>query len=236
MSDVGDSIDAKNANWKFDGKVSKNFDSHVSRSVPMYYEGHDLVIKLSDYFLGDDSVCYDIGCSTGTLTKGLAERNIEKNVKVIGVESQEGMADKAREKCKKLYNVEILQEDVLDLKLEKADMIVFYYVMQFIKPKHRQILVDKIYESLNWGGALILFEKVRASDARFQDIMSNIYLEYKLDNNYSPDEILAKTRSLKGVLEPFSTNGNIDLLKRSGFVDIISIMKYVSFEGFLAIK
>ena len=63
-----------------------------------------------------------------------------------------------------------------------------------------------------------------------------LYHEYKLNVGYTPDEIIAKQKSLKGVLEPFSTNGNIDLLKRAGFIDIITVMKYLPFEGFLAIK
>ena len=108
--------------------------------------------------------------------------------------------------------------------------------MQFIPARNRQILFDAIYESLNWGGGLILFEKVRAPDARFQDMMTAIYTDFKLDQGYSSEEIVAKTRSLKGVLEPFSTAGNLDLLKRAGFQDIMTIMKYVCFEGFLAIK
>jgi tRNA (cmo5U34)-methyltransferase len=41
---------------------------------------------------------------------------------------------------------------------------------------------------------------------------------------------------LKGVLEPFSTQGNTDLLRRAGFVDLMTVMKYVCFEGYLAIK
>ena len=53
---------------------------------------------------------------------------------------------------------------------------------------------------------------------------------------YTPDDIITKSRSLKGVLEPFSTQGNVDLLKRSGFVDINTVQKYLCFEGFLAIK
>jgi tRNA (cmo5U34)-methyltransferase len=53
---------------------------------------------------------------------------------------------------------------------------------------------------------------------------------------YSAKEIINKTKSLKGVLEPFSTKGNLDLLKREGFVDIITVQKYMNFEGFLAIK
>ena len=45
-----------------------------------------------------------------------------------------------------------------------------------------------------------------------------------------------KSRSLKGVMEPFSTQGNLDMLKRAGFQDVMTIQKYVCFEGFLAIK
>ena len=59
---------------------------------------------------------------------------------------------------------------------------------------------------------------------------------YALDKGFSETEIVNKGRSLKGKLEPFSTNGNLDMLKRAGFVDIMTVMKYVCFEGFLAIK
>jgi tRNA (cmo5U34)-methyltransferase len=38
------------------------------------------------------------------------------------------------------------------------------------------------------------------------------------------------------VLEPFSTQGNLDLLSRAGFKDVMTLIKYVCFEGFLAIK
>jgi tRNA (cmo5U34)-methyltransferase len=89
---------------------------------------------------------------------------------------------------------------------------------------------------LNWGGALVLFEKVRASDARFQDIATGLYVEHKLRNGFELSETAAKTRSLKGVLEPFSTQGNLDLLRRGGFTDVMTISKFICFEGFLAIK
>ena len=67
--------------------------------------------------------------------------------------------------------------------------------------------------------------------------MSNsIYNDFKEKNGLTSEEILNKTKSLKSVLEPYSTKANIDFLKRSGFQDISTIFKYVSFEGFLAIK
>jgi len=115
-------------------------------------------------------------------------------------------------------------------------MIIAYYTVQFVQESRRQELFDRVHEALNWGGAFVLFEKVGAPDARFQDMMTTLYREFKSRNGFSAEEILNKELSLKGVLRPFSTEGNLGLLRRAGFVDIMTIMKYVAFEGFLAIK
>lgn len=237
MSKVGDSITAKNANWSFGGDVSKSFDAHVSKSVPLYAVGHDLAVKISDFFLSPGSTCYELGCSTGKLTHQLWQRNKEKKgVRFFGVDREEGMVAEARKRCEGIGEIEIVQSDILDATLEDADLIVAYYTLQFVKPKHRQTVINQIYKALNWGGALLLFEKVRAPDARFQDMMTAVYTDFKIDQGYDAEEIVGKSRSLKGILEPFSTQGNLDLLKRAGFVDVMTVMKYVCFEGFLAIK
>ena len=86
-----------------------------------------------------------------------------------------------------------------------------------------------------WEEALF-FEKVRAPDARFQDMTTTMYNDFKLNQGFNEKEILNKTKSLKGVLEPFSSKANIQLLKRAGFKDIMCIFKFINFEGFLAIK
>ncbi len=233
---VGDSILTQNASWSFAGDTPKSFDEHVGKSVPLYHQGHDLVVKLSDFFLSHNSVCYDVGCSTGTLTRRIANHNQFKMVQVIGLDGEKDMVNYAQQQSIDSEACGFYHADALEFDYKKADFIVLYYTLQFVKPKVRQLLIDRLYQSLNWGGAMVLFEKVRASDARFQDIATSLYTDYKLDQGYTPDQIIAKSRSLKGVLEPFSTQGNIDLMKRAGFVDIISIMKYVCFEGFLAIK
>ena len=66
--------------------------------------------------------------------------------------------------------------------------------------------------------------------------MTQIYNEYKLEVGYSEENIIAKSKSLKRVLEPYSTQANYDMMHRAGFKDIMTIQKYVSFEGFLVIK
>ncbi|MBF0311380.1 MAG: methyltransferase domain-containing protein [Magnetococcales bacterium] len=233
---VGDNIYTGNADWSFGGNVAKTFDSHVSRSVPLYDEGHQLIAQVSDFLLQDQSVCYDLGCSTGSLIQRLNQRVGNRRVRFIGVDCEEPMIDKARERCENLPNVSLVCSDLMDLEFEKADLIICYYTMQFVRARNRQLLFSRIYEALNWGGGFLLFEKVRAPDARFQDMMSAIYTDFKIEQGYSNEEIVAKSRSLKGVLDPFSTQGNLDLIKRAGFVDCMTILKYVCFEGFLAIK
>jgi tRNA (cmo5U34)-methyltransferase len=241
MSKVGDGIQAERANWKFGGDTTKTFDEHVRKSVPLYLEGHDLICDMSDFFVKDDSVVYELGCATGALTLKLAEHNnLKPKARFIGVDVEADMIAVAEEKKStpelKDLNVDFLVESVVEMKFEPTDMIVCYYTVQFIKPSVRQVLMDKLYESLNWGGALLLFEKVRGADARFQDIITALYTDYKIRMGYSCEDVVSKSRSLKGVLEPFSTQGNIDMLRRSGFVDINTVQKYLCFEGFLAIK
>ena len=77
---------------------------------------------------------------------------------------------------------------------------------------------------------------MRGADARFQDILTSLYTDYKIEQGYSPDEIIYKSKSLKGRLEPFSTQGNLDMFARAGFKDVTTVFKYLCFEGFLAIK
>jgi tRNA (cmo5U34)-methyltransferase len=240
---VGDKITAINAGWSFSGSVAEAFDDHVSKSVPLYREGHKMICGLSDFFVKPGSRVYEIGSSTGTLTFELASHNAGKaGTSFIGLDVEADMVAKAQDKAQdktlngRFENVSFVAEDALTFELEPSDLIVAYYTVQFVKPSVRQILIDKIYKSLNWGGAFILFEKVRGPDARFQDISTSLYNDYKLEQGYNAEEIISKSRSLKGVLEPFSTQGNIDLLKRAGFTDVMTVQKYICFEGMLAIK
>lgn len=234
---VDENIEVERASWNFGGKVPESFVGHVRQSVPYYDDGHALICNLSDYFCHADSTCYEIGTSTGQLLRRLAEHQSHKQgIDWVGIDPVPGMIDKAREHCAGIPNITLEVGDALTYDFGKADLIVSYYCVQFVAPRQRQELINRLYERLNWGGAFILFEKVRAPDARFQDMISALYNDFKAQNGFSAEEILNKTTSLKGVLEPFSTDGNLGLLRRAGFTDITTVMKYLCFEGFLAIK
>ena len=234
---IGEGISSRRANWNFSGEVATNFDVHASKSIPLYHDGHNLVCELSDFFLSPNSLCYEIGCATGTLIKKISEHNLSKeNINYIGIDIESDMIEIANQRYANDSQITFWHDNVLTIDLEPCDLIVCYYTVQFIHPRERQRLINKFFQSLNWGGALIMFEKVRGPDARFQDMLTRMYEDYKLAQGYSAEEVVSKAQSLKGVLEPFSTQGNLDLLSRAGFQDIMTIMKFLCFEGFVAIK
>ena len=231
---VDKKISSKTADWKFDKNVAKNFKSHISKSVPFYDISHKLTISLSDYFIKQNSVVYDLGCSRGDLLNNLDKKHNNKNLKLIGFDNSKEMLKQAKKIKKK--NIKFYNLNIAGVKFQKSDLFISLYTMQFVKPELRQKIFDEIYKSLNWGGALILFEKIRGNDARFQDILTFLYFDFKRENNLSDLEILNKEISLRSVLEPFTIKSNMDFLKRAGFKDIMPICQYLCFKGFLAIK
>ena len=233
---VGNKITAENANWSFSGKTPKNFDTHINKSIPLYKWTHEIGLEVADFFLTNNSITYDIGCSTGTFVKKLSSRVKNKKVKIIGIDEIPEMIKKAKLNCRKNKNIFFYKANIESLNLKKNNLITSFFTMSFIKPSKRQIIFNKVFKSLNWGGGFLFFDKVRAPDARFQDMMSQIYNEFKISQGFSSDEILSKSSSLKGVLEPFSSKANIMLAKRAGFKDIMTVFKFLNFEGFLAIK
>jgi tRNA (cmo5U34)-methyltransferase len=229
-------INSNNRFWSFDGDVHKYFDEHITKSVPMYNEIHELVTVFSDYFVNETSVIYDLGCSTGTLLSKIQNRHKEKKlIKLVGIDISENMIKHAKENNKS-SQINFCNKDIVDFDFNLASIFISTYTIQFINSRDRQKTIDKIYQSLEWGGAFFMFEKVRGSDARFQDMMTSAYTDFKQAKGFSSDEIINKATSLKGILEPFSSKGNLDLLKRAGFIDIEIIFRFNCFEGYLAIK
>ncbi|MAK12097.1 MAG: methyltransferase [Candidatus Pelagibacter sp.] len=235
---TGDNIKSKNASWSFRGEVFKNFDKHIQKSVPMYQECRSLFLFLSDFFIQENSKIYDLGSSTGTFLNMISNRHDlkKKKIKCIGIDSVEEMVKYSKRNNSKNQNILFKNYNILKQSFKNSCIISSFYTIQFISPSKRQFLINKIYKDLNWGGAFFMVEKVRGPDARFQDILNQFYIDYKISKGYSANEIISKSRSLKSVLEPFSSKGNLDMLKRSGFKDITTVFKYGNFEGFLAIK
>jgi len=242
-NNTGEGINANTSSWTFEG-ISDTFEKHIEKSVPMYFESHELITGLTDYFVQKGSTIIDIGASTGNLIGKISNRHKTlKNIDFYLIDEVDEMVEHSRnslldEKGKqRVHNFNFVSKSIIDFDLpDDSSIIISNYTMQFISPAVRQVIIDKVYKSLAWGSAFFFFEKMNGADARFNDILVQNYEDFKIKNGYSVNEIKAKQKSLRGVLRPFSLAGNIDLLKRAGFVDYEIIFSYGQFKGILAIK
>ena len=239
FSNAGENITVQNSSWTFKG-ISKEFEEHIKNSVPLYQYAHGLVESLSDFFIGTNAKVLDIGCSTGNLLSSISNR--QKHIKDIDfyfIDEVDDMINYAKKRITRntSHKYHFICNNICDYDLPKdVDIVISMFTIQFISPSIRQEIINRIYQSLVWGGAFFFFEKINGEDARFHEILMQNYEDYKIANGYSINEIKTKQLSLRSVLKPFSEKGNIDLLKRSGFVDIQPIFQYGLFKGLLAIK
>ena len=233
---VGDDIVTVNTRWSFAGSTPQKFDSHVSKSVPLYAEGHELVSHCVEFFCRRGGIVIDVGCSTGTLLERLASKDSCKEVSLVGYDLEADMVRVARQRCAALENVTIRQSDLLSVDYTGANAVIMYYTLQFLAPRERRAALKLVADGLVEGGGLLLFEKTLSPDPRTQDIVQQLYSEYKSDQGFEPGEIYEKARSLRSVLAPQRSSDTHDLLRESGFTSVVTIQKYLFFEGILAIK
>ena len=99
---VDKNIKAKNSSWTFGNRISGKFEKHIKQSVPFYSEGHELILKLSDFFISEKSNVYDIGCSTGNLVKKISKRHANKKFNIFALDIEKEMIDFAKKNNK--YN------------------------------------------------------------------------------------------------------------------------------------
>ncbi|MEC4565516.1 methyltransferase domain-containing protein [Paenibacillus sp. CMAA1739] len=224
--------------WRFDSEVVPIFDEHVRPSVPLYDEIHNMIKDMSYWFVEDDTNVYDIGTSTGETISNLSAIHSSKKIKYFGIDSSESMVQKARQRFEQNSSITITSQDVTDenFVLNNASYVTAVLSIMFIPQRQRQDLINKIYNSLNYGGAFVMIEKIVGSSARFDEMWIELYHDLKLKNGLSHQEVVAKSQSIRGILKPYTVDENINMLKQSGFTNIDTFFKWNNFAGFIAIK
>ncbi len=236
MPKVGDVINAENGSWSFAVNEPNTLTEHMRKSIPQYDKGHALIQEISEFFVNQNSLIYDVGCSNGVLAHSLAQKYYGKNALIVGIDCEENFINAAKNNYGKTNNLDFEKKCAIDYPYKACDLVILYYTLQFIDIDRRSELIANIFECLKEGGGLLLFEKSRQKNSRTNDILNQLYIDYKLKNGYSGNEIIAKARSLKGVLEPLSSFQNLQLLERVGFNEPSFIYKELCFDGILAIK
>jgi tRNA (cmo5U34)-methyltransferase len=216
---------------KFSFDTIQDFDSHIELSVPNYSHLSELIRNISSYFIKSNTNVFDIGCSTGLLLKNLSVDIQQENVRYIGYDISENM----RPKTKAFF--EWVKKDITDknLDLSNSSLILSVFTLQFLPLSERQNLLNKIYDSLNEGGSLIISEKTYLENSFLNDVFTFSYYDYKM-KSFSESEILGKQRDLRYIMRPITESENIEMFKKSGFKKIECFFSSLLFKGWILVK
>lgn len=222
--------------FEFDEEVASVFDDMLNRSVPYYKEMQRLTINFALNFLKNNDKVYDLGCSTASTLIELS-KHCDTKLQLIGIDNSNAMLNRAKNKAKAFgVAIEFIEGDIHDIALEDAKLIISNYTLQFIRPLHREKLVQKIYDSLESGGVFIFSEKVISSNKTLNKQSIDEYYKFKKTQGYSEFEIAQKREALENVLIPYSEEENRQMIKDAGFSHCETLFKWVNFATFIAIK
>lgn len=232
---VGSDIGLSHETWSF-AEAIDHFDEHILQSVPNCQQQREYVASLSRFFLHANARVYEIGVSTGELAQTVLKRTPERQLHYIGLDVEPTMIEKAAHRLQSDPRFSARCTNAVNHSFENPALIISYYTLQFIPLPERKKLLKRIFEALEPGGALILYEKTLGENAQVQDMLSQLYSDFKSEQGLSSDSILNKALALRGVSMPLSLEENRKLLQASGFENIEMIYRAYCFAGYLALK
>src|SRR5690606_15265140 len=113
--------------------------------------------------------------------------------------------------------VELLCADINDVQIREASVVVLNFTLQFIAPALRSALIQRIPDGMQPGGILILSEKVRFADDSVNDLLIDMYHQFKHLQGYCQLEISQKRSALENVLIPETTEYHKARIRAAGF-------------------
>ncbi|MGP1928944.1 MAG: carboxy-S-adenosyl-L-methionine synthase CmoA [Arsenophonus sp. NC-WZS1-MAG3] len=226
-------------NWQFDKKVAEVFPDMIKRSIPGYSSIITMIGMLARRFVTPNSTIYDLGCSLGAATLSIHRNIKDKNCKIIAIDNSAAMIERCQQYVHTYKGnalVEIIKGDILDINIQNASMVVLNFTLQFIPPTVRQELINRIYQGLNPGGALVLSEKFNFSDEKINNLLFNMHYDFKRANDYSELEISQKRNILENSMLTDSISKHKSRLLAARFHHCDLWFQCFNFGSLLAIK
>ena len=222
--------------FNFNNYNGKDFDEHISNSIPNYNGLRSLIPSIASNFLVKNSNIYDIGCSSGAMLLQLQKdfSRIHSDLSYVGYD----IADSLLPDLEYAPNCSFFPRDVTEEKLKffNTSLIFSIFTLQFIELPKRVTLVKKIYDSLDKRGAFIVSEKIYSNNAFTEDIFTFSNYDSKYQNGFKPSDILKKQQDLRGIMFPLTQAENEKIFREAGFQVVEVFFKSLNFIGWVLIK
>ncbi|MDX1696273.1 MAG: carboxy-S-adenosyl-L-methionine synthase CmoA [Ketobacteraceae bacterium] len=225
--------------FAFDEQVAQVFPDMIRRSVPGYETIISMLGVFARQYVTDNSCIYDLGCSLGAASLAVRRHVQASGCALIAVDNSEAMVKHCRENIERdhsITSVEVRCEDVQDTVISNASLVTMNFTLQFISPDRRESVLQRIYDGMNPGGALILSEKIIFDDAESQHCHQQWHHGFKRANGYSDLEISQKRQAIENVLLPDSARVHHERLQSLGFSRVEQWFQCFNFVSFVAVK
>lgn len=208
-------------NWTFqDDGVAAAFERHVREQLPWYDLATGAVAHVARHYLPEDGVAYDLGASTGNISRALANTIETRRVILHSVELSPQMA--ARYRGPQRENLVIA--DIRNIDYQPFDLAVAFLTLMFVPVADRLPLLATLRRQCRPGGAIVVFDKNEAVGGYAGSVLWRLALAGKVASGVPADDIVAKELSLGGVQRP---------LARELLDDAVEFFRFGEFAGYL---
>jgi tRNA (cmo5U34)-methyltransferase len=174
---------------KFEFDNIKDFDNHISLSIPNYEGLFDIFQAISLEYMPENGNCIDIGCSTGRFLNNLSQ-NIDGNYYGIDIVDMKSPFYK---------NFTFVKSDAYETlkQFENVDLVICMFTLQFLGKTKRKLVVNELKRLVENGSKLLISEKVFIGDAKLSSAIQKEHINQKR-KHFSDKEILDKEYALLG--------------------------------------
>lgn len=225
--------------FRFDDQVAAVFPDMIRRSVP----GYDSIIPLlglfAERYTRADTNIYDLGCSLGAATLAMRRYITQPGCHIIAVDNAKAMTQQCQANLaadNAATPVSVQCADIRDIEFVNASLVVINFTLQFIEPAQRLALLEKIYQGMNPGGALVIADKIVFAETAQQQFEESLHLDFKRANGYSELEISQKRSALENILVPDTLETHLGRARQAGFSEAYPWFQCFNFAALCALK
>lgn len=223
----------------FDDKVADVFTDMINRSVPGYATIISMIGTLADRYCTPGSTIYDLGCSLGGASLAMAHHVSHKDYAIVAIDNSPAMIsrlDAALTTHADRERIQTICADIGEIDIHDASVVVLNFTLQFIPVARRSALMKRIHDGMRPGGILILSEKIRFPDAALDELLIEMYHQFKQVQGYSQLEISQKRSALENVLIPESIAEHKARLQAAGFSSCDTWFQCFNFTSMIAFR
>lgn len=229
--------------FQFNTDVVDVFPDMIRRSVPGYETIISLLGVLGSEYAQKHSTIYDLGCSLGAATLSLQQQiqhtDVGTDIRYLCIDNSPDMVQQCQQNLQQhipTANTTVKNKDIRMINYQNASVIIINFTLQFLAPKTRQQLLQRIYKGMLPNGCLILSEKLHHTDNAEQQRLTQWHHAFKRANNYSDLEIAQKRAAIENILIPDTFNTHQQRLHACGFEQVQQWFQCFNFSSIIAIK